>query len=427
MAIDLIVGLQWGDEGKGKIVDILAPKYKIVTRYNGGPNAGHTIEFDGKKFVLHVVPSGIHRARCKNYIGNGVVINPILLREEIMDLERAGINVKNSLFISDRAHIIIPTHCALDKASEETKGNKKVGSTGRGIAPAYRDKVGRDGLRMADIFSNSFPKKYRDLKNSHIEVLGDPYKKNRELISQIKKEEKKFFESVKFLKSYKICDTVRLINDELSGGSNILAEGAQGTFLDVDHGTYPFVTSSNVIAGGVCTGLGISPKSIRKIYGAFKAYTTRVGSGPLPTELFNETGEKIRKFGNEFGATTGRPRRCGWLDLVALKYACIINGVTDLVILKSDVLDTFYKIKVCTGYRGKNNKSLNMDWPPIDLSEVKPIYRTFNGWKVDTTKCRKFDDLPKEMTEYLNFISDYLGVIISYISIGPDREQTIVI
>lgn len=427
MAIDLIIGLQWGDEGKGKIVDILAPNYKAVARYNGGPNAGHTIEFDNKKFILHVVPSGVHRAGCKNYIGNGVVINPVLVCEEIKNLEQANIDVKNSLLISDRAHIIIPTHCAIDRASEEIKGNKKIGSTGKGIGPTYKDKVGRDGLRMADIFSDSFPKKYQDLKNSHMNILRSLYRgEHPGLVSQISEEEQKFFEAIKILKTYKVCDTVKLINEDLLSGNDILAEGAQGTFLDIDHGSYPFVTSSSVTAGGVCTGLGVSPKSIRKIYGASKAYATRVGSGPFPTELFDETGTTIQKRGNEVGATTGRARRCGWLDLIALKYACTINGVTDLVVLKSDVLDIFDKIEVCVEYKNKNNNE-NMNWPPIDLSEVEPVYKTFDGWKTDTTKCTKYKDLPKQLIEYLNFISSFVGVPISYISVGPDREQTIIV
>ncbi|PIP69086.1 adenylosuccinate synthase [Candidatus Nomurabacteria bacterium CG_4_9_14_0_2_um_filter_32_10] len=424
MAIDLIIGLQWGDEGKGKIVDILAPKYKIITRFNGGPNAGHTILFDGKKFVLHVVPSGIHRTSCMNYIGNGVVLNPVLLCEEIKNLEQAGINVKEHLFISNKAHIIIPTHCAIDKASEESKGSKKIGSTNKGIGPTYKDKVGRDGLRMVDVFSDSFKEKYQNLKGYHMEILQDLYKEHFEIAS-IVDEEEKFFEAIEILKTYKICDTVELINKEISKGSNILAEGAQGSMLDIDHGTYPFVTSSSVIAGGVCTGLGVSPKSINKIYGAFKAYVTRVGSGPFPTELFDETGETMRKIGNEFGSTTGRPRRCGWLDLIALKYTCTMSGVTDLVILKSDVLDAFDKIEVCVGYLDENNKKL--DWPPIDMSLVKPIYKSFDGWKTDTTKIRKFEDLPKKMIEYLDFISNFIDIPISFISIGPDREQTIVV
>jgi len=426
MAIDLIIGLQWGDEGKGKIVDILAPQYKIVARFNGGPNAGHTIEFDNKKFILHVVPSGIHRNLLKNYIGNGVVINPILLSLEIKNLEQAGINVKDSLLISDRAHIILPTHCAIDKVSEDIKGSKKIGSTGKGIGPTYKDKVSRDGLRMIDIFSDSFKEKYQNLKDNHLKILKDLYRiNNNDFFIKIDSEEQEFFKAIEFLKNYKISDTVKLINDELLLDSTILAEGAQGVFLDIDHGSYPFVTSSSVVAGGVCIGLGVSPKSINKIYGASKAYTTRVGSGPFPTELFDEIGEKIRKIGNEFGSTTGRPRRCGWLDLVALKYACIINGVTDLVILKSDVLDTFNKIEVCIGYLDKNNKELY--WPSVNISEVKPIYKSFDGWKTDTTKIRKFKDLPKKMVEYLNFISNFVNVPISFVSIGPDREQTIMV
>jgi adenylosuccinate synthase len=428
MAIDIIMGLQWGDEGKGKIVDILAPKYKIVTRYNGGPNAGHTIEFDGKKFVLHGIPSGVHRLGCKNYIGNGVVINPILICEEIKNLETAGLNVRDSLVISNRAHIIIPTHCALDRASEEEKGLNKIGSTGKGIGPTYKDKVSRDGLRIADIISENFKEKYNNLKNFHIKILQDLYKKEPvELDAEIALEEKKFFEAVEILKSFDIRDTVKLINEDLVSGAEILAEGAQGALLDIDHGTYPFVTSSSVTAGGVCTGLGVSPKSIRNIYGAFKAYTTRVGSGPFPTELFDEIGKTMQKIGNEVGATTGRARRCGWLDLVILKYTCTINGVTNLVILKSDVLDTFDKIEVCIGYEGKNAGDEISTWPPIDMAQAKPVYKTFEGWKTDTTGCRKLPELPEKLNEYLKFISDYIGIPISYISIGPDREQTIVV
>ncbi len=426
MAIDLIIGLQWGDEGKGKIVDILAPKYKIVTRYNGGPNAGHTIIFDDKKFVLHVVPSGIHRSTCKNFIGNGLVINPILLKDEIQSLEQAGIDVKGSLYISNRAHIILPTHCAIDKASENKKGFNKIGSTGKGIGPTYKDKSGRDGLRMGDIAYGTFADDYKKLKDLHFEILENLYGVEKsEIDLQIDREEKKFFEAIEFLKAFNICDTTKLINEELASGSNILAEGAQGTLLDIDHGTYPFVTSSSVTAGGVATGLGVSPKSIRNIYGAFKGYTTRVGSGPFPTELINEIGQTMQKRGNEVGATTGRARRCGWLDLVILKYSCTINGVTDLVILKSDVLDTFDKIEVCVGYEGENAGDEIMTWPPRDLSKVKPVYKTFDGWKTDTTKCNKFEDLPEKLVKYLKFIKEYLGVPISYVSIGPDREQTI--
>ena len=426
MAIDLIIGLQWGDEGKGKIVDILAPKYKIVARYNGGPNAGHTIIFDDKKFVLHVVPSGIHRPSCKNFVGNGLVINPILLKDEILSLEQAGIDVKSSLYISNRAHIILPTHCAIDKASELEKGFNKIGSTGKGIGPTYKDKTGRDGLRMGAINSLSFKEEYQNLKDHHMKILHNLYEiNNSDFEAQIIEEEKKFFEAIEFLKSYNICDTTKLLNEELSKGGDILAEGAQGTLLDIDHGSYPYVTSSSVTAGGVCTGLGASPRSIRSIYGAFKAYTTRVGSGPFPTEQLNEKGETIQKRGVEVGATTGRPRRCGWLDLVILKYSCTVNGVTNLVILKSDVLDTFDKIEVCVGYEGENVGDEIITWPPMNLSKVKPVYKTFDGWKTDTTKCEKFEDLPEKLIEYLKFIKEYLGVPISYVSVGPDRGQTI--
>jgi len=401
--------------------DVLAPEYDMVARFNGGPNAGHTLEFDGKKFVLHVVPSGIHRPVCKSVIGNGVIIDPILIKKEIEELEKAGVGVKSNLYISDKAHIIIPTHAMLDQASELSKGDKKIGSTGRGICPTYKDKTGRDGIRMVDIFSDSFKDKYEKLKNSHIDMLSKIYNFSLDELAQ---KEKDFSEAIEFLKNYKVCDTVKMINDGLYSGDKILAEGAQGTLLDIEHGTYPFVTSSNVVVGGVCTGLGISPKFIRKIFGCAKAYVTRVGGGSFPTELFDEDGKVMVKRGNEYGSTTGRERRCGWQDLVILKYSCMINGVTDLVILKSDVLDTFNELKICTSYLVGGEKT---DWPPLYLEEAKANYEIISGWGSDITDCRKEEDLPDLCISYLNKISEFCNIPISHVSVGPDREQTIFI
>ncbi len=421
--VDVVLGLQWGDEGKGKIVDILAPNYDIVARFNGGPNAGHTIIFDGKKFVLHVIPSGIHRAQCKNIIGNGTVIDPISMQKEIQELESAGIDVKSRLYISSKAHLICPTERMLDGASESAKGDAKIGSTLRGITPTYQAKTGRYGLRAGDLLTPVAMQKYEELKKINLEMLSKVYNYD---ISNLEKDEKEFFASLEFMKGYTICDTVEMIHNELASGKKVLAEGAQGVLLDIDHGTYPFVTSSSVVAGGVLTGLGIGPHFIREIFGCAKAYATRVGSGPFPTELMDEVGENIRQKGSEFGATTGRPRKCGWIDLLLLKHVCMVNGVTKLVVLKADVLDTFAELKVCKKYKIKNTGE-EIATVPFNLYDIEPIYETVSGWNAPLTELRSENDLPDTFVDYLNIITEFCQVPISHISIGPDREQTIIL
>ena len=426
MKVDVLLGLQWGDEGKGKLVDFITPNYDIIARFQGGANAGHTLIFDGKKHVLHLIPSGIFRDNCINIIGSGVVIDPIALVEEIKLLESHGVNVKPKLKISNKAHLILPTHRVLDKASELDKGDKKIGSTLKGIGPTYMDKTGRNGVRMGDIFNN-LKEKYNVLKEKHFLIM-ERHKTTLEwldLYSQIEKEELLWFESIEYLKQIDFIDSEYFINKALKERKTILAEGAQGSLLDVDYGTYPFVTSSNTTISGVISGLGVSPHSIGSVTGIFKAYTTRVGSGPFPTELDNEVGEKMRQIGQEFGATTGRSRRCGWLDLPALKYSCMINGVTELNIMKLDVLSHFETIKVCVGYnyRGEVYK----DTIPFDLSDldIELIYKELRGWNVDITNCKTYDELPEEAKDYISFILTEVNIPITRISVGPDRLQTI--
>lgn len=426
MKVDVLLGLQWGDEGKGKLVDFITPKYDIIARFQGGANAGHTLIFDGKKYVLHLIPSGIFRDNCINIIGSGVVIDPIALVEEIKLLESHGIDVKPKLRISKRAHLILPTHRVLDRVSELDKGDKKIGSTLKGIGPTYMDKTGRNGIRMGDIFMN-FKEKYNQLKEKHFLIM-ERHKITLEWLdayTQIEKEEKDWFESVEYLKSIDIIDSEYFINKSLKERKTVLAEGAQGSLLDVDYGTYPFVTSSNTTISGVISGLGVSPQSIGSVTGIFKAYTTRVGSGPFPTELDNEIGEKMRQIGSEFGATTGRSRRCGWLDLPALKYSCMINGVTELNIMKLDVLSHFETIKVCIGYNYRGD--VYKDTIPFDLSdnEIEPIYKELKGWNVDITECKTYEELPQEAKDYIAFILTEVNVPITRISVGPDRLQTI--
>ncbi len=426
MKVDVLLGLQWGDEGKGKLVDFITPKYDIIARFQGGANAGHTLIFDGKKYVLHLIPSGIFRDNCINIIGSGVVIDPIALVEEIKLLESHGIDVKPKLRISKRAHLILPTHRVLDRVSELDKGDKKIGSTLKGIGPTYMDKTGRNGIRMGDIFMN-FKEKYNQLKEKHFLIM-ERHKMTLEWLdayTQIEKEEKDWFESVEYLKSIDIIDSEYFINKSLKERKTVLAEGAQGSLLDVDYGTYPFVTSSNTTISGVISGLGVSPQSIGSVTGIFKAYTTRVGSGPFPTELDNEIGEKMRQIGSEFGATTGRSRRCGWLDLPALKYSCMINGVTELNIMKLDVLSHFETIKVCIGYNYRGD--VYKDTIPFDLSdnEIEPIYKELKGWNVDITECKTYEELPQEAKDYIAFILTEVNVPITRISVGPDRLQTI--
>ena len=419
MGVDVLLGLQWGDEGKGKIVDVLTPKYDIIARFQGGPNAGHTLEFEGIKHVLHTIPSGIFRDDVINVIGNGVVIDPIILLKEIKQLEELNVDVQTKLLISKKAHVILPTHKLLDQASEISKGKHKIGSTLKGIGPTYMDKTGRNGLRIGDIKSPDFHKKYQKLKEKHFILL-----KNTNLLKDLESIENEFLESIEYLKKFEHIDSEHYLNNAFKNGKNILAEGAQGSLLDIDFGTYPFVTSSNTITAGTCTGLGIAPNKIKKVVGIFKAYCTRVGSGPFPSELENKVGEKIRKLGNEFGATTGRERRCGWIDLPALKYAIMINGVTELSMMKADVLDSFKEIFVCTHYVQQEKQ---IDYFPFELNEeTKPVFKKVPGWNQDTTKCKKEEDFPKELSNYIKYLEKELEIPISIVSVGPNRTETII-
>lgn len=420
MAIDVILGLQWGDEGKGKIVDYLAKSYDMVARFQGGPNAGHTLKFDGKKFVLHTVPSGIFREGLLNLIGNGVVIDPTTLRRELENLDSAGFSYRDRLLVAKKAHLILPTHRYLDAASEAAKGKEKIGSTLKGIGPTYMDKTGRNGLRVGDILLREFHERYETLKRKHLgllEALPD-------IEFDLENEEKKWFEAIEILRSLKLVDGEYFINDQLDRGKKILAEGAQGSMLDIDFGTYPFVTSSNTVTAGVCNGLGVAPRRINEVIGITKAYCTRVGSGPFPTELFDETGELLRKEGAEFGATTGRPRRCGWIDLPQLKYTIMLNGVTQLAITKIDVLNIFKTIKTATEYRydGQTHTEL-----PYDLCgvPVEPVYRAFQGWEQSLVEVHDFENLPEPARHYLGFLEDYLGVPVTMVSTGPERSSLI--
>ena len=417
--IDIVLGLQWGDEGKGKIADFLTPKYQVVARFQGGPNAGHSLKFNGQTHVLNTVPSGIFHSNCLNIIGNGVVVDPVRIKAEIERIQLAGAEVLKNLIFSKKAHLILPTHRLLDAASEHAKGDSKIGSTLRGIGPTYRDKIGRNGLRIGDIINEQFKDKYFKIQAEHlklIEFLGFTDFNINELNTE-------FFEACEFLSQFQISNSEYLIN-QLIQNNKILAEGAQGSMLDIDFGSYPFVTSSNTISGGACNGLGVSPQSIDKVYGIFKAYCTRVGSGPFPTELLEETGELLRKKGNEFGATTGRPRRCGWLDLVALKYAIMLSGVNYLIMMKSDVLSEFDEIKVCTSYLVNGIETTEVPYD-LSLDNVVPVYQTFKGWTEDITGCRKRSELPSNFMNYIQFLEKELNQPINIISVGPDREQTI--
>jgi adenylosuccinate synthase len=415
--VDVILGLQWGDEGKGKIVDYFAPRYDVIARFQGGPNAGHTLYVKGEKVVLHQIPSGIFHPGIVNLIGNGVVLDPVTLKKEADKVAAMGVDVKENLFISERTHLIIPSHRALDKAAEQAKGEEKIGSTLKGIGPAYMDKTGRNSLRVGDVLRPDFTQAYKKLKAKHAELLSH-YPVQEDLQSW----EDEFFEAITFLKTLNIVNGEYFIHQHLNSGKKVLAEGAQGSMLDVDFGTFPFVTSSNTISAGVCTGLGISPRSIREVIGITKAYCTRVGSGPFPTELHDEEGEALRRIGHEFGATTGRPRRCGWMDLVALQYACMINGVTQIVMTKSDVLDHFKQLKICTAYRIGNQQIREI---PFQLSrpDLNIVYEAFEGWDQPVSACRSADALPVQMKQYLKFIEGYLGVPISYLSNGPGRDE----
>ncbi|MVM37567.1 adenylosuccinate synthase [Spirosoma sp. HMF3257] len=420
--IDVLLGLQWGDEGKGKIVDVLAPQYQVVARFQGGPNAGHTLEFNGLKHVLHQIPSGIFREDILNIIGNGVVLDPIVFKKEIDGLAKYNLSLTQNLQISRKASIILPTHRLLDAAYEQAKGESKIGSTLRGIGPTYQDKVARLGLRVGDVESPNFREKYARLVAIHKVILDQ---NNFDYASVLPQAEAEFFGAVEFMKQFQLTDSEYAVNDALQSGKKVLAEGAQGSLLDIDFGSYPFVTSSSTMAAGACTGLGVAPRQIGEVYGIFKAYCTRVGSGPFPTELSDETGERIRAEGREFGATTGRPRRCGWLDLPALKYAIMINGVTQLVMMKVDVLNIFDEIKVCTHYElPDGTKTEQMPYDLCDTA-VTPIYQSFKGWQADLTNIRSFDEVPAELATYVYFLEDTLGLPINFISTSPDREAII--
>ncbi|WP_130734558.1 adenylosuccinate synthase [Flavobacterium sp. J27] len=422
MTVDLLLGLQWGDEGKGKIVDVLTSKYDIIARFQGGPNAGHTLEFDGIKHVLRTIPSGIFHKNAINIIGNGVVIDPVVFQKELEGLEKFNMDVKSKLFISRKAHLILPTHRLLDAASEASKGKAKIGSTLKGIGPTYMDKTGRNGLRVGDIELEDFKTRYRALADKH-EAMIAFY--DVDLQYDLKEMEEEFFDAIAGLKKLTFIDSEEYLNKALKEGKSILAEGAQGSLLDVDFGTYPFVTSSNTTAAGACTGLGIAPNKVKEVFGIFKAYTTRVGSGPFPTELFDEAGQTMARVGNEFGAVTGRPRRCGWLDLVALKYAVQVNGVTQLYMMKGDVLSGFETLDICTAYKYNGEEIQHLPYN-IEPENVEPVFTTLKGWQADLTGMTNYEELPIELKEYIEFIEKELEVPISVISVGPDRKQTII-
>src|SRR5688572_7287561 len=419
--VDVILGLQWGDEGKGKIVDYFASGYDVIARFQGGPNAGHTL-YVGKentKIVLHQIPSGVFHEGAVNLIGNGVVLDPVTLRREADTVAKFGVDLKKNLFISERTNLILPTHRALDKAAELSKGNDKIGSTLKGIGPAYMDKTGRNALRVGDLLHKNFTTSYIKLRLKHQRLL-DNYNFNEEISAW----EEEFFESVEFLKTLNIVNGEYFINNKISQGKKVLAEGAQGSMLDIDFGTFPFVTSSNTISAAVCNGLGVAPQKIRDVIGVSKAYCTRVGGGPFPTELEDATGEELRKIGNEFGATTGRPRRCGWIDLVALKFACMINGVTKIVMTKADVLDAFEELQVCTAYNTDGNNTEEVPYQMTGIN-LNPVYKKFKGWKTDSSGLKNGKDLPVAMQQYVDFINQYLGVEVNYISNGPGRDQIV--
>lgn len=431
MKVDVLLGLQWGDEGKGKIVDVLTPRYDIIGRFQGGPNAGHTLEFNGIKHVLHTIPSGIFHDNSMNIVGNGVVIDPVIFKKELDALKKMNVDYKKKLLISRRAHLILPTHRLLDAASEAAKGKEKIGSTLKGIGPTYMDKTGRNGLRVGDIASPSFKEKYGFLVAKHRELLnayGYPYEQLIEIAYRQSASfdviEQAWFDSIDALNELQHIDCEHYVDQALKANKTVLAEGAQGSLLDIDFGSYPFVTSSNTICAGACTGLGVSPNRIGEVIGIFKAYCTRVGGGPFPTELEDETGERMRKEGNEFGSTTGRPRRCGWLDLPALKYAVMINGVTQLIMMKVDVLSVFDTIKVCTHY---SYQSKRIDYLPYDVSgdQVMPVYTELKGWNKDLTALDSIDAIPAELNDYITFIEKELNVPITIVSVGPDRKQTL--
>ena len=422
MKIDLILGLQWGDEGKGKIVDVLTNNYDIIARFQGGPNAGHTLEFDEIKHVLHTIPSGIFHEKKINVIGNGVVIDPVIFKKEIDTLENLGVDVSSKLFVSRKAHLIFPTHRLIDQASELSKGKKKIGSTLKGIGPTYMDKTGRNGFRVGELEIDGWENKLNNLISKHERLIKNFNVEIEYNINELKDE---FLDALKFLKSLTLIDSEHYFNTSLKSNKKILAEGAQGSLLDIDFGTYPYVTSSNTTSAGACTGLGIPPNKIGNVYGIFKAYTTRVGSGPFPTELFDETGERIGKIGHEFGATTGRARRCGWLDLVSLKHSINVNGVTELIMMKGDVLSGLEKLKICTKYRYKNEIIEHLPFT-IDDSSLEPIYEEIEGWNEDITQVDNYHDLPDNFKKYVTFLEKNLELEIKIVSVGPNRKQTII-
>ncbi|MEG0467415.1 MAG: adenylosuccinate synthase [Mucinivorans sp.] len=414
--LDVVLGLQWGDEGKGKVVDVLTPRYGVIARFQGGPNAGHSLHFDGKSFVLHTIPSGIFRPDAQNIIGSGVVLDPVIFMHEVDELVAAGVDVKAHLQIAKKTHLILPTHRALDAASEAAKGKDKIGSTLKGIGPTYMDKTGRNGLRVGDLISPEFMARYEKLKNKHLGLLGN-------FQFDYASYEKEWFAAVEKIRDFRIVEGEYVVNDILSKGENILAEGAQGSMLDIDFGSYPFVTSSNTICAGACTGLGVAPGKIGNVYGIFKAYCTRVGSGPFPTELFDSVGEKMCTIGREFGSTTGRRRRCGWLDMVALKYSVMINGVSELIMMKCDVLNDFDEIKVAVAYKVDGVETLEI--PYETSAKIEPVYRTFKGWNCDLGDVRSYDEFPSELKAYVEYIEKETGVHIGIVSVGPDRSETI--
>ncbi len=421
MGVDLLLGLQWGDEGKGKIVDVLTKNYDVIARFQGGPNAGHTLVFNGMKHVLHTIPSGIFHDDVKNLVGNGVVIDPVIFKKELDKLSEQNVDFRKTLLISRKAHLILPTHRLLDAASETSKGKAKIGSTLKGIGPTYMDKTGRNGIRVGDLELDDWKEKYRHLANKH-QAMIDFY--NVKLEYDLNELESEFFDAVETLKSLEFIDSEEYLHQAQRDKKSVLAEGAQGSLLDIDFGTYPFVTSSNTTAAGACTGLGVAPNSIKEVFGIFKAYTTRVGSGPFPTELFDEDGETMSRVGHEFGATTGRPRRCGWLDLVALRYACQVNGVTQLMMMKADVLSGFKTLKVCTAYRYKGQDIKHLPYN-IESENVTPIYTDFKGWEEDLTAMDSANTLPQTLIDYIEFLEEELQIPIKIVSVGPDRKQTI--
>lgn len=420
MKVDVLLGLQWGDEGKGKVVDYLAPQYNVVARFQGGPNAGHTLEFDGHKHVLHQIPSGIFRNQIKNIIGNGVVLDPVIFKREIEGLDAFNIDFKQNLFLSKKTQLILPSHKLLDAAYEKSKGKDKIGSTLKGIGPSYQDKIARNGLRVGDILAPGFEERYRNLVNKHERIL-----QHYEFDYDLNEAEAPFFEAIQFLRGFNLINSEYLINQSIQSDETILAEGAQGSLLDIDFGSYPYVTSSNTMTAGACTGLGVAPRSIGEVFGIFKAYCTRVGGGPFPTELFDETGKAIQDEGHEYGATTGRPRRCGWLDLPALKYAIMINGVTQLFMMKADVLSILDEIKICTKYKlADGTETEEMPFQLMD-EEITPVYESMEGWRSDLTGTTSYDEFPQALKNYVSYIESATGVPIKIVSVGPDRTQTI--